>query len=449
MRLVERHQGHARGAAPFRVTLVLFFALALSGCAASGSGSSVEIGAVPSQSLSELELIKLKAEIQGIQETTDRNAGWQNDLLAWAPFVTVLVAAGGLFLTLRTQRSDRRTEQRRRHDEELARAVSNLGSGTREMRVNAAAALRAFLGPDSPDLHVDLLQVIIANLKIESDPVIAGVLVNDLEAALRAIVDRKVKLVKLDLSRALLLTRLSVRKLELRGVPVDIAFAGLKQSDFDGFIAPRGVRGYGANLTRASFIKANLHEARFNGVNAVGADFRKARLVAATFKGANLQEAHFAGAKLQSAHFERSTLLRADFAGSDVADAWFCDSKRGQAAMMDDGALRSLSKAKNLDKAHLTRHQKIGASAHRGDAPAMPMYAALLVRHNQLALAKYWYDFAISANVPVESTALRKLSARLAEAGDSSAAHWSELADKYARGSRTTSAEPIGEAKDE
>ena len=381
-------------------------------CGVPLAGCSQEPAAVtvPAQSKEELERAKLAAETRGVEAKTARDGSVSASLLQWAPFATAVVALIGVGVTLRGQLRERRTERRRRHDEELARTVQNLGSDTARMRLNAGAALSAFLGPNSPEFHADLLAVIIANLKIETDSSVADVLVRDLETALRQCL-RDSRPTELDLSRAPWLVRLDLHDVDLSGIPVDIAFANLTRANLTDLSAPRTVRGWGAILDHARLSRANLHEARLNQISGVGAVFHRSRLVSATFKRADLRQARFQQADLQGAQFTGATLTGAVFTDADIADARFYDARTGYAAVLDDGALRSLAHTRNRswERAWFSPVHRYAVAAHAGELNAFPAYAARLVRRGALRAAADWYQKALDAGVALAPNAMRRL----------------------------------------
>lgn len=355
-------------------------------------------------------------------------------VLQWATFLTAIVAVGGLIVTIRGQQKDAKLERNKRHDEQLARWAQDLGSDTPRVRLNAAAALSAFLGSGSPGLRVDLLAVIIANLKIEPDRPVSDVLVRDLEVALRACLEpektkwqflhplhllptswlplkRRDQLSELDLARALWLKRLDISKSDLSGLPVDLAFANLRQANLCDVTAPRNVRGWGVFLEYARLSRANLHEARLNKSHCAHAQFHKTRLVSATFKGADLRGASFQQAKLQAVHFERAWLQGAKFEEANVADTYFCDMQHNNAAKLDDSALMSLSTARNLDRAHLTPEHKNAVCTY-------------LVQRGKLNEAQRCYDQSIKAHMSIDGSALRRLGDALRSRGSNDQAEF-------------------------
>lgn len=331
----------------------------------------------------ELQRRKLEQEVRKLEQDThkleienDRAESLWGLLLAIAPFVTVLIAVGTLGVNFYTQsnnvtqerkelleqqkgneekaeqwrqeflrqqekdRAEREQESLRRFDENLARIVTNLGSPTLALQVNAAAALAGFLKPRYVDLHYDLLTVIVANLKLRPDPKVADLLRHDLERAIRLVFDssqhtREDIGDELDLTR-LDLSRINLRKVDFQGVRVDFAFSTLKRADLRECNLDRA-RGRECEMDGALLSGARLEEARFNSARGQDVQFHRARLVSATFKDAVLPKAQFEQAALQGAHFERADLTAARFEGADLADAYFTG------AVFDDSAKRSIA----------------------------------------------------------------------------------------------------------
>jgi uncharacterized protein YjbI with pentapeptide repeats len=304
----------------------------------------------------ELQRRKLEQEVRKLQEDTHKLEieneraeslwGW---LLAIAPFVTVLIAVGTLGFNYYTQsnnvaqerkelleqqkgneekaeqwrqeflrqqekdRAEREQESLRRFDENMAKIVSNLGSPTLTLQVNAAAALAGFLKPRYVDLHHDLLTVIVANLKLRPDPKVADLLRHDLERAIRLVFDSSLHTREeigddLDLTR-LDLSRINLRKVDFQSVRADFAFSTLKRADLRECNLYRA-RGGECEMDGALLSRARLEEARFNTARGQNVQFHETRLVSATFKDAVLPKAQFEQAALQGAHFERADLKK-------------------------------------------------------------------------------------------------------------------------------------------
>lgn len=100
-------------------------------------------------------------------------------------------------------------------------------------------------------------------------------------------------------------------------------------------------------MFEADCTEANLGQAILRRVNGQRAKFRGAKLASAKLNDADLSGADFEGASLQSAHFEGATLNGVNFEYANIYDAYFTG------AVMDEATVRSLSKAKNRERAHL------------------------------------------------------------------------------------------------
>jgi len=363
------------------------------------AGSQAATQTTGSARQEELQQQKLEQEIRKLRLENDRAQGALGWLLAVGPFVTVLVGVGTLAWTLFKQSRDlveaRRTsdqqakqwrdefssrqkqeaekaeqwrqeflrqqqaaeqerhrEELRRFDEHLSSLVTNIGSDNQAVRLNATAALSFFVKEEYPDLHCDLLNVIVANLKAAPEPAVGDLLRRHLAKTLRMLFADGRELDsnigdRLDLTRVDLY-RIDLSGLDLRNkVLLDLAFAKLRHANLrDAKI--NEVKGGEAILDGAHFSRAHMNRARFDKATAVSdrVRFHGTRLVGATFVGAQLPNAEFQQARLQSAHFKDAILTGAQFEGADVADADF------KGATLDDRAVASLSRAQRWRKAH-------------------------------------------------------------------------------------------------
>ena len=336
-----------------------------SGCS-SGAQTSPSPITVPSLSQDQLQRAKLNAEIDSIQSTTAQQGTATAQWLRWAPFLTVLVAAGTLAAAVMRQaqeaqgnrqreQDEKQSERHRRQDATISDTVQNLGSENARLRLNAAAALTPVLrSPPTEATALGLLTVLVANLRTERDPDVLDVLVDDLEMALVSLRESR------DLPAHLDLTRTQIRRLRLPVMDlnaVDLAFGACRDSDLSGCTLRR-LRAFGADLSRTHFNKANLHEARLNWAICDGAKFNDARLVSATFKDASLVGTQFQQAHLQGAHFESAQCFGAAFTEADVADTWFCNGHGDRATKFDRSALLSLHHAHHWRSAHLSKQDR-------------------------------------------------------------------------------------------
>lgn len=374
----------------------------------------------PSARQEELQQQKLEQEVRKLRLENDRTQGPLGWLLAVGPFVTVLIGAATLAWTLYKQSRDlteaRRTsdqqaqqwrddflsrqeaeaekaeqwrqeflqqqqtaeqerhgEQLRRFDQHLSSLVTNIGSDNQAVRLNATAALSFFIKEDYADLHCDLLNVIVANLKAAPEPAVGDLLRRHLAKTLRMLFADGRELDS-NLGDRLDLTRVDLYRIDLSGldlrnkVLLDLAFAKLRYANFrDAKI--NEVMGGEAVLDGAHFSRAHMNRARFDKATAASnrVRFHRTRLVGATFVGARLPNAEFYEARLQSAHFKDAILTGAQFERADVADADF------KGATLDDKALASLSRAQRWREAYFeedVREQLLRLSEGATVAPA-------------------------------------------------------------------------------
>jgi uncharacterized protein YjbI with pentapeptide repeats len=311
-------------------------------------------------SSSQLQDEKLREEIRQLQISNTQNAGTLHSLLAWVPFATALAAIGTVGATLWKQASDLESartqvheehrsaliaheeESLRRFDANLSSVITNLGSVSETLQVNAAAALATYIKPRYSSFHTDLLVVLAANLRLQPSETVARVLGADLERLLRLLFDRRPTHYGNDVPRNLDLTRASLKRFDISDIDfgdvvLDIAFADLAEARLSGARLFR-LRGREVNLEKAYCSRAILGEARLDGAKARGAVMHEANLVSATLKGADLRGAKFQRALLQEAHLEGANLAGADFTGANLANTYFKGSE------FDKIALRTIAR---------------------------------------------------------------------------------------------------------
>jgi uncharacterized protein YjbI with pentapeptide repeats len=318
-----------------------------------------------------LERAKLRAEIAKLEAETDEKTGpagffsaYAAPLTALGAFLTAITAIAGVLLTLRGQnkehtrqreadrtdrersREQRETESARDLAQRLSQLLSDLGSDSEPVQAGAAVSLLSFLNDDSV-LRRQIRLAVLANLKVEHPEAVTKLLIRTFERAVSNASLIPLEALELDLSGACLLGA-NLRGLALPGA--NLAGTDLRRADLraaqlcDAF-------GLGVDLSKALIQgeRSSLLNARLPKAVCVSTQFQGAELVNAHFEGAVLRNARFDGARLQAAHLEHGADLRgARFDGANVADTYFRD------AVFDDAALRSLGKAKNVSKAHLS-----------------------------------------------------------------------------------------------
>ena len=314
---------------------------------------------------------KLREEIRQLRIQNDRAGSVREELLVWAPFITVLVGVFGVVLPVvrevrqqRDQRAgeleqrrveeerrldqraaeleQRRIEERRRFDSLFAQAVADLGSKRESVQVSAAIALQSFLRAEYEEFHPQIHAVLCANLAIDHSPLVNRFIVRAFQISIRLhLLWRRQQHdpTPLDLANCHM-PRVDLEGLDL-GERADIAFASFARANLRGAQLFRA-EGYEAVLDGAHISRrANLREARLHGASCVRTRFHDADLMASQFrrtrnKRADLSRAEFYQAKLQGAHFEGAILNGAKFRDANVTEAFF------YGAEFDDEALRSM-----------------------------------------------------------------------------------------------------------
>lgn len=334
----------------------------------------------PAPSKEELERLKLEQEIIKLEQENQLASSPWNWVLQLAPLVTVVVGAVTVALAFwkqshelavaRTASEEKAAEARAelarqkqldieaaeksrlgRFDESLTRISVQLASENRGLALNGAAALGIFAKPLYADLHIDLLTIILANLKQSPERAVADLLRAHLASVLVSIYANPSRE---DLPKRVDLSHLDLYQLDIEGLrfppgtSVDLGFSTLKGANLSGVVMKRA-RGYEATLDAARFSRSTLDESRFNHAKAElkPVSFHDASLVSATFDDALLPGAEFQQARLQGAKFRRADLRHARFEEARMADAYF------QGAVFDEAALRSISRsAKDWRTAH-------------------------------------------------------------------------------------------------
>jgi uncharacterized protein YjbI with pentapeptide repeats len=304
----------------------------------------------------QLENEKLREEIRQLRAENDRADSVREDVLAYAPFITALVAIFGLAIPVlkevrdnRNQRREEleqeRAESRRRFDEGFAQAVSNLGSESESIRVSAVVSLDAFLRSEHKDSHDQVYRVICANLSVDQPEMVNRFLIRAFEHAIRlhlAAAQESGESPSLDLAHTSL-RRARLAQLDLSNA--DLAFADLRGADLTESKLRR-VRGLEVVLEKARLSRSDLNEIRFHKAHCAAAQFHEAVMTSAELRDADLELAQFFRARMQGAHLDRAVLRGASFDGANLSETFF----RG--AVFDDVALHNVVKSPTWRKAH-------------------------------------------------------------------------------------------------
>jgi uncharacterized protein YjbI with pentapeptide repeats len=298
-----------------------------------------------------LEREKLAQEVQQLQRANEGSTGafWQRV----GSFTTLFLAILGAFVTLWKQIDEQRNGRREKLAAKFTDLVTDLGSEQLPVRAGAAVGLLTFLRAEYKEYQEQVFLTLIANLRLQEDPVVKRLLVRAFEQALplwlrtamrhRQTVDLDLAhchLSRVDLSKAL------EEGLDMSGIrALDLKETQLEGANLEG-LRLAGALGLRVNLDHARLEGADLTEARFHEAHLNRARLNKARLVSAKLRGADLREARLQQAQLQSAHLDGARLAGALFAQADLNDTFFCG------AHFDDTALLGILRAKNWRFAH-------------------------------------------------------------------------------------------------
>jgi Pentapeptide repeats (8 copies) len=228
-----------------------------------GDAAAVQAAPRPTKRLQEQ---KLREEVRQLRIQNDRAGSLREELLAWAPFITVLVGVFGVVLPVvhevrqqRDQRAaeleqrrleeerrleqraaeleQRRIEERRRFDSLFAQAVADLGSSRESVQVSAAIALQSFLRAEYNEFHPQIHAVLCANLAIEHSPLVGRFIVRAFQDSIRL--------------------HLGWRRQQSDPTPLDLANCQMPRVDLEGLDL-----GERADIAFASFRRANLRSVR-------------------------------------------------------------------------------------------------------------------------------------------------------------------------------------------
>lgn len=325
-----------------------------------------------------LEEQKLRAEIHKLELENERAGSGVQRLLDFAPFLTILVAAGGLVFPVwreaREHRRQRERELRQRFDEQFATAIGNLGAESPAVQVSAVVALENFLRPEYAEFHAQVYRVLCANLGAAPDDLVSRFLVRAFarsarlafppapvgaDGVVRASLARAAAPDAADAPRArrdeLDLAHCRAPRLDLSGLDLaasdltgaDLAYAQLQRATLTGCVLFRA-KGFEVHLERARLSRSDLREIRFKQAHCNEAQFHRSVLVSADLRDAELERAEFHQADLQGARFAGAKLAGARFNEANLADAHF------KGATLDDAALKTivLARAGSWRKAH-------------------------------------------------------------------------------------------------
>jgi len=310
--------------------------------------------------LAEAGVAKTHAETQKIQH--DDSPFWRA-LSAFGPLLTALIAAGGLFASVKKAGVDRRdalqreasqakleaekrleaerTAETTRFDERFAKAIEGLSSEKPDAQSGAAVLVASMVREKRAALSDQALQLLLVSLQTEHDAGCERLLRTALERFAKAAPERLV-----DGLAHIQTSYLNFAYLELPGL--DIAFSILRKADFHN-AKLTGSRGYKAHLKEANFEWADLTAAQWVKVEAPKAWFRQATLAEARLRFAKLSGADFYRADLRGANLRSAELVGTKFNRSLLAGADFHEAK------LDEKTLRSILKSPDWKEAEFDR----------------------------------------------------------------------------------------------
>ena len=268
--------------------------------------------------------------------------------------ITSIVAILGVIFTIwklfqerKKDRIQREIENLRSIDEKFNLMITNLGSQSKAIQVGAAVSIQSFLKDEYKNLHRQILLIVAANLKIDHNKTVCGLLINALEKILKMeipLLRKENKEFVLDLTRAYL------KNCDFTGYDLsyaDFAFAKLRHANLSSANLFRA-RGVETDFQKAKLTDAIMREARFAETDFQFAHFHNADLISAVLKSCELSGCQFYGASMQSAHLEDTTLMNVKFDNANINDAFFTN------ADFNTETLKSILKTKEQSwkKAH-------------------------------------------------------------------------------------------------
>lgn len=302
----------------------------------------------------ELELAKLKAE--GAQARAEAAKVKRDDSDTWrafgilAPMLTAIIAAGGLFATVKKnlddrekeridrrdtrdkERQDRLTAEKdaevKRFDERFAAAAA-AAAGAQVAQRRSGAVLLGSMVSGSSDLSDQAINLLFALLQAEETETDAGTTRLLVRALGRAL---KTTATTVPLAERFFFTHLRAPDFDMSGLDltaVDLAFSQFQDIDLRGatlersesveLVIPRA-RLERARLSHCQWFRLDANHAKFQEATLVESQLRHANLSRADFFKARLPGADLRGANLRGAKFQQADLTRARFRGVGIDD---------------------------------------------------------------------------------------------------------------------------------
>jgi uncharacterized protein YjbI with pentapeptide repeats len=314
----------------------------------------------------QLENDKLTQEVEKLKR--EGNWFWNNS----ATVGTILVATAAGLIGVFRWLADWREERRRRAEDRFQSVVGGLGNADLAAKIGAAVTLRTFLRKGYEGFYVQVFNLAVAYLQLQTIPSGAGSESDTPSPLTRAfaIVFREA----FPLARDQVLDKPDL----LDATGVWLKDTNLSHANLDGVWMPQAhlasAKLNASQINRANLIGANLTGATLDQVSGEGVDFTNAILVGASLKSAVLPKASFEGAELAGAVFENADLKGADLSQADLTNAILLGADLSganpQAAKSVAGA--KMYGAQGLTNSQIQACQQKGADFTEGSARTPP-----------------------------------------------------------------------------
>jgi hypothetical protein len=215
--------------------------------------------------------------------------------------LAALIALVPTYLSLRATNDQLQLAEQGQLIDRYNAAITNLGSGSIDVRLGGIYALQRLMH-DSPPDQPTIVAVLCAFVRDRSPLKQVGP---------GASVSKRSGLPPSDIQAALTVVGARDPRNDGRTTVIYLKLAGLTYVSFTD-----------AHLARANFAWADLSWADFTGANLAGADFSNANLSSVNFGYANLAGANFTNANLTGANLQNANLAGADLAGATGANLY-------------------------------------------------------------------------------------------------------------------------------
>jgi hypothetical protein len=235
------------------------------------------------------------------------------------PGVAALIALVFAYQQINSTNAQLQIAQQGQITDRYNAAITNLGSGSIEVRLGGIYALQRLM-QDSPRDQPTVIAVLCAFVRNQAGPAImpkqpsafqpppASQLPTDIQAALTVVGAR-------DTAKDGTTTVVDFDNAQLPSAQLsnlDLAYANLDGANLDGAFFPN------ANLKQVALAGANLESTVFVGANLTGANLSSANLTGANLDGANLHGAILDNANLAGAIINNANIDGVDFSSANL-----------------------------------------------------------------------------------------------------------------------------------